>query len=32
MPNEHTEFSGDIDVPAEAIEVIDSNVVASEFN
>jgi hypothetical protein len=29
MPNEHTEYTGEVDVPVEAIQVIDSNVVAS---
>lgn len=31
MPNEHTEYSGEVDVPAEAIQIIDPNVVASTF-
>ena len=31
MPNEHTEYDGEVDVPAEAIQIIDPNVVASKF-
>jgi hypothetical protein len=30
MVNEHTEYSGEVNVPVEAIQNIDPNVVASE--
>ena len=30
MVNEHTEYSGDVDVPVEAIQIVDPNVLASE--
>ena len=29
MPNEHTEYDGEIDVPPEAIRIIDPAVLAS---
>lgn len=29
MGNEHTEYSGEVDVPVEAIRIIDPNVIAS---
>jgi hypothetical protein len=32
MGNEHTEYSGKVDVPVEAIQIIDPNVIASEQN
>jgi protein-ribulosamine 3-kinase len=31
MPNEHTEYTGEVDVPVEAIQAIDPNVVASKY-
>ena len=31
MGNEHTEYSGEIDVPVGAIQVIDSQVVSSKL-
>jgi hypothetical protein len=32
MGNEHTEYSGEVDVPVEAIRIIDPNVIASAQN
>lgn len=32
MSNEHTEYSGEIDVPVEAIQVIDPVVESSKFD
>jgi hypothetical protein len=31
MVNENTEHNGEVDVPVEAIQIIDPNVVAGEF-
>lgn len=31
MANEHTLYSGEVDVPEEAIQIIDPNVITSKF-
>lgn len=31
MVNEHTEYSGEVDVPVEAIQIVDPSVLASKY-